>query len=68
MDDRGSTEDWLLPEDRESLAAANGAPVTDERIEEALSRGPAAAEGAASAEQRGRGGGNHGEGRMEQML
>ncbi len=68
MDDRGSTEDWLLPEDRESLAATNGAPVTDERIEEALSLARAAAEAATAAEQRALLAGNESEARMQQIL
>ena len=66
-DDRGSTQDWLLPEDRDSVAAGNGSS-PDEPLGEALSIARAAAEAAVESEQRALLAGNEAEARMQQIL
>ena len=68
MDDRGSTQDWLLPEDRESVPADDAPSAPDERIEEALCLARASAEVAVEAEQRALLAGNESEARMQQIL
>ena len=67
-DDLGSTQDWLLPEDRESYVEENGRPAADQRLEEAVSLARASAEAAAEAEQRALLAGNESEARMQQIL
>jgi hypothetical protein len=67
-DDLGSTQDWLLPEDRESFLEENGKPAADPLLEEALALARASAEAAADAEQRALLAGNESEARMQQIL